>query len=584
MHQRMLAVTLLFLSSISVGPTGRIISVHRFATFSPPAGPPTPAESFARENARFPLIFEANRGQADPDVRFLAKAGGYSLRFKEREVEFIIAGTEAVRMRLDGARPHPAVFGFERQPANVNYFVGNDPHQWRTGIPTFAGVTYESVYPGVDLVYYGSNRQVEFDFVVAPGADPSVIGVVFDGIAKSNLDTDGALVMETAVGSLRLNKPIAYQESEGKRRDIAASYVIKTGGLFGFQIGDYDRTAPLVIDPVLSYSTYLGGDDFDLPLAITVDGSGNAYVTGATSSTNFPTAAPTQRSFGGGEGGERGDAFIAKLNPAGTAFVYSTYLGGMDTDAGLAIATDSEGNTYVTGITLSENFPVQNAFQSRSEGYFDAFVVKLDPAGTLIYSTYIGGDDFDRADGIAVDSARNLYITGRSLSGGTFPLKNAYRASPFGAFVAKLDSSGSGLVYSTFLGLPEGWSIAVDSSGSAYVTGDMGLGMFLAKLMPSGSAPNTRSIRDIRFQECGSYRFRGECSGTSGGILVSDVRRDFGSVCSGCRRINAERHRCCQCVVLRSAFDIRTDHTSRCRHGSDRNDFGCGSRSDRRFS
>ena len=400
-----------------------------------------------------------------------------------------------VRLGLVGANPDPEMVGLEPLSGKVNYLTGKDPQRWRTGIPTYAKVRYRDVYPGVDVVYYGAQRQLEYDFVVAPGADPARIRLAVTGAEALNIDATGDLVLRTAGGALRLHKPLIYQETGGARKEIAGGYVLLGKDRVGFRVAAYDTETPLVIDPVLSYSTFLGGasivcdetgctnNNTDYGVGIAVDSAGNAYVTGFTFSSDFPTANALQPALRGTT-----SAFVAKLNPEGSALVYSTYLGGSNSDSGSGIAVDSAGNAYVTGTTSSPDFPTVNAFQPALRGTADAFVAKLNPAGSaLVYSTYLGGSNSDSGSGIAVDNAGNAYVTGSTYSA-DFPTANAFQPALNGAsdaFVTKLDAAGA-LVYSTYLGGTGsdfcdqysncyrgdyGAGIAVDSAGNAYVTG-----------------------------------------------------------------------------------------------------------------
>jgi hypothetical protein len=426
----------------------------------------------------------------------------------------------ALRMRLEGAKPRAVVTGQEELPGKANYFIGNDPKKWRTNVPTYAQVKYRDVYPGIDLVYYGNQGgQLEYDFVVAPGADPGSILLAVDaegqvgskqkavGRDQSQIESNGDLVVyKEANDEVRFHKPVAYQEQESEarsqesggkdpqtdpqqdvannrkspitnRKSVEARFVLMASNQVRFAVGPYDHTRPLVIDPVLVYSTYLGGSDGDEGSAIAVDSSGNAYVTGETSSTDFPTVNPIQASNKATPASGNPTVFVTKFNSTGWALVYSTYLGGSSTDEGRGVAVDSSGNAYVTGTADSTDFPTVNALQATNHGGGDAFVAKLNATGSaLVYSTYLGGTGEDSGLGIAVDSSGNAYVTGAT--GSTdFPTANPLQATFRGAidaFVAKLNVAGSALVYSTFLGGTESdnaWGIAVDSSGNAYVTG-----------------------------------------------------------------------------------------------------------------
>ena len=383
-------------------------------------------------------------------------------------------------MKLVGANPAPQLTGSDELPGKSNYFIGNDPAKWRTNVPNYAKVKYADVYPGIDLAYYGNQRQLEYDFVVSPGADPQSIRLAFDGDEKQRIDDHGDLALEAKGGEIRMHRPVVFQQIDGSRRNIAANFVLRSGREVGFEIARYDATKPLIIDPVLSYSTYLGGSSGDLGYGIAVDSSGNAYVTGGTTSVDFPTANAFQSALGGPS--IVGHAFVTKLNAAGSAVVYSTYLGGSGGEFGYGIAVDSSGNAYVTGSTESTNFPTANAFQAAKRGSGNAFLTKLNPAGSaLVYSTYLGGTNFDAGRGIAVDSSGSAYVTGFTASP-DFPTANAFQAAYGGylsnAFVTKFNATGSALLYSTYLGGNRGgdygdWGIgiAVDSSGNAYLTG-----------------------------------------------------------------------------------------------------------------
>ena len=453
---------------------------------------------------KLPLSFEVNQGQSDPDVKFLSRGRGYTLFLTATEAVLSLSSPQSeqraqrttpqsavhnaqseirnpqsvvLRMKLASANPSPQVSGLKELPGKSNYFLGNDPAKWSTNVPTYAKVQYKDVYPGVDLVYYGNRRQLEYDLIVAPGTDPAVIQLAFEGEDNLEIDAQGDLVLHTAGEQVRLHKPLVYQQVDGGRREISGAYVLNGGRQVGFQVAAYDADKPLIIDPVLSYSTYLGGIDFDPGNAIAVDASGNAYVTGNTSSFDFPTASPFQPAFGGGNS----DAFVTKLNAAGNALVYSTFLGGSGVDQGQDIAVDASGNAYVTGDTTSTDFPTASPIQPAfAGGNSDAFVTKLNAAGNaLVYSTYLGGSGEDLGRGIALDTARNAYVRG-STGSTDFPTASPIQPTNggfFDVFVTKLNAAGSALVYSTYLGGSNGelglrGGIAVDGSGNAYVTGN----------------------------------------------------------------------------------------------------------------
>ena len=443
-----------------------------------------------------PLSFEPNEGQTNSQVEFLSRGRGYTLFLTATEAVLSLRKHAApktsvapkanrgeasedtsgavLRMKLVGANPSPLVTGLEELPGKSHYLIGSDPAKWRTNVPTYAKVKYENVYPGVDLVYYGNPGQLEYDLIVAPGSDPEAIYLAFWGGDELEMDVQGDLVLHAGDGQIRLQKPLVYQETDGIRQEIPAAYVLNARRQVGFEVGTYDADKPLIIDPVLSYSTYLGGTAIDRGFGIAVDGAGNAYVTGGTSSINFPVLNPFQAFFPGGAV----DAFVTKVNATGSALVYSTYLGGGGDDQGFDITVDASGNAYVTGQTDSTDFPTAIPIQVVNRGLSDAFVTKLNAAGNdLDYSTYLGGSSSDFGFGIAVDASGNAYVTGQTDSTDfptAIPIQSANGALG-DAFVAKLNAAGNVLRYSTYLGGNGndcGFRIAVDASGNAYVHGD----------------------------------------------------------------------------------------------------------------
>jgi hypothetical protein len=292
-----------------------------------------------------------------------------------------------LRSRFVGANPQPQVVGVDQLASTSNYLIGNDPSQWQTNIANYGRVEYQNLYPGVDLVFYGNQQHLEYDYVVAPGTDPGVIKLAIDGAESMTLDDQGNLVLHTSGGDVLEHAPVVYQDTSGDRQPVSGQFMLDGDGQVCFALGAYDHSQPLVIDPVLTYSTYLGGSRGDTGAGVAVDAAGNAYVTGYTSSADFPTtpSAP-QTTYGGGSY----DAFVAKLNPTGTALIYSTYLGGSGEDIGYGIAVDAAGEAHVTGSTGSTNFPTTTgAFRTTyGGGSYDAFVAKLNPTGTaLVYST-----------------------------------------------------------------------------------------------------------------------------------------------------------------------------------------------------
>ncbi|PYX55174.1 MAG: hypothetical protein DMG76_18980, partial [Acidobacteria bacterium] len=428
-----------------------------------------------------PLYFEANRGQTDPQVKFLSRGSGYTLFLTHRGEAVLVlrkptpkrdplqppalasagvapqsepAGPPAVvRMKLVGRNARSRVEGLDELSGKANYFIGNNPKKWRTNVPMYEKVRYREVYPGVDLVYYGNQRQLQYDFVVRPGADPKSIVLGFKGTDKLEVDGQGNLVLRTARGPIRQQKPSIYQEVDGVRREIAGGYALKNTHQVGFQVASYDVSRPLVIDPVLFYSTYLGGASGDIgDGGVTVDSSGNAYVFGFTDSANFPiTSGAFQTSLRGFR-----DTFVTKLTPTGSSLVYSTYLGGSGGEDAGNIAIDSVGNAYVVGETTSSDFPIiPGAFQPAAASGDTGFVAKLNASGSaLIYSTYLGGSGRDVPSGIAIDGSGNAYVAGVT-SSTNFPTTSGafqptYPGGPNDFFVSKVNATGSALVYSTY--------------------------------------------------------------------------------------------------------------------------------------
>ena len=503
----------------------------------PTAGLPAVAkQSSVLENyGQIPLSFERNAGQTDARVKFLSRGPGYTVFLTNDEAVLALSGsrkrkqssssesaalplagfreissprpdpartTAVLRMHLIGANKNAQVAGMDQLPGTTNYFLGKDSRNWRTNVVNYRKVSYRDVYPGIDLVYYGNQRQLEYDFVVAPGSDPGAIQVSFAGAPKARLDGQtGDLVLSTAKGDVNFHRPVAYQidaEQSSSTNDykndrkhfVESSFVLDAKNRVSFQLGSYDHSKALVIDPTLSYSTYLGGSGNDYATAVAVDSTGSAYVTGYTASANFPTVAGAfQTSCGGGVScsSTHINAFVTKLNSTGTALVYSTYLGGSTKDYGYGVAVDAIGDAFIVGTTYSLDFPVTaGAYQQACGGGTcangDAFVTELNSTGSgLVYSTYIGGKTTNVADAIALDSSGNAYITGYTKSSnypvtpGVFQGVCASCKSGFvDSFVTKLNSSGTALVYSSFLGgnnADVGYAIAVDSSENAYVTG-----------------------------------------------------------------------------------------------------------------
>jgi hypothetical protein len=558
-----------------------------------------PAAQPAAVPANLPLFFEASQGQTANPAQFIARGHNCQFLISPTETQIALrktAGTmAAVRMQFAGASAQAQISGDTELPGKINYLIGNDAAQWHTGVATFAKVRVGELYPGVNLVYYGNQQQLEYDFTVAPGAKPDAIAIHFDGVDKIAVNAKGELILTLGDAEIRQPKPVIYQTVGGARHEINGGYRLVDGRTVAFDVGQYDRTLPLVIDPILSYSTYLGGNNGttawavavdtngfvyiagqtfsskftnNVPLAtpgayqtnyhggtlagdafvakfdnlgtnliyftylggsaddgafgIAVNGQGNVFVTGATDSPDFPTtnAIPGHAKIGGSYMPSFGsypiDAFVAELNSGGSNLIFSTYLGGSGMDGANGIALDSSNNVYVTGFTYSTNFPVTNAIAYRLAGrtntvldhlactnsvYFNAnaFIAKIGPGGTnLVYSSYFGGNNYDMGNGIAVDSSNFVYVTGFTAST-NFPNTNSFQkylngatnqTSAYDAFVAKFDSTGTNLLYSTFLGGTNNdvaYSIAADNQGAAYVTG----------WTTSTNFPNTNTIASL---------------------------------------------------------------------------------------
>ena len=453
---------------------------------------------------KLPISFEANSGQFDEQVNFTAQGKGYKVFLTGdgavislRAVPFdpkmnahisLAPGvahalamttrkTASVRLKLLGTNPETEVAGAGKLQGVSNYYIGKDPTKWRTNVPTYAQVRYRGIYPGVDLLYYGNEGRLEHDFVVAPGADPQAIAMEIQGGEGVEETSAGDLRLKTDSGDLSLLKPTVYQLVNHDRRKIPAKYVV-AGKQVRFQVGEFDHALPLIIDPVLMYSTLLGGSNFDSGFAIALDNSRNAYVAGQTTSSDFPLKNAID-SVHGAINVDRYVAFVSKFNSDGSAMIYSTFLGGdISVDARPAytgaagIAVDSTGAAYVTGTTAVADFPIKNAYQPESGGADDAYVTKLSSSGSLIFSTYVGGAGDDQGHAIAIDKSGNSYITGRAT--GNFPATNHFPSNAITypeTFVTKLNANGNGLIYSDILGSSYGSGIAVDLSGNAYITG-----------------------------------------------------------------------------------------------------------------
>ncbi len=531
-----------------------------------------PEHQIKEFSSKLPMRFEKNDGQAGTQADFLSRAENHTALFSSTGMLLSLLDTESMdlasrekseskalqanrllQMRIVGANAQSMANGLDKLLTRSNYFIGNDPAKWWTDIPNYAKVKYSEVYPGIDLEYYGNKGRLEYDFIVSPGSEPEVISLQFEGMDSITRNQKGELVLRTGLSEMIMQEPIAYQEREGIREQVPATYIFQSENQVGFSVGDYDKDIPLVIDPVLAYSTYLGGywtevgkaitvdtlgnvyvtgsadsnfpvaDSFvqatnagaydvfvaklnadgseliyatyiggspggsglggdDVGLGIAVDPSGNAYITGSTQSDDFPMQNAMQDTYRGDDM-VHSDAFVVKLNPNGTALLYSTYLGGDEDEIGHDIQADKSGHAYVVGMTTSDNFPVWNAYDAILNGYRDAFISKIKPDGSdFVFSTFLGGESEDGGRGIVLDREENIYITG-STSSADFPLESAYQESGYGgdAFVTKMNAAGTGLVFSTLLTgtgtddndlhIDVGTSIAVDTLGYVYVAG-----------------------------------------------------------------------------------------------------------------
>ncbi len=445
-----------------------------------------------------PLRFVPNHGQTDPSATFQAHTPAGQLFFTATgpilafdpltdPAQVAVRPTQPVQLHFEQANPAPNIRGGARQPGRVNYFLGNDPARWRTGLPTYAALTYHDLYPGIDLRYdglSGAGRRgylLKGTFTVAPGADPGQIRWRYRGAEGVRLDSGGNLIISLPAAEIVEQAPVAWQIHQGQQIPVPVRYTLSAGSI-GFSLPQgYDPARPLIIDPILSYSTYLGGSTFDYGEKIVVDDAGNSYITGYTRSTDFPTANPAQADNGGAW-----DAFIVKLNPDGSELVYATYLGGAGNDSGFGIAVDDQGQVTVTGDTSSPDFPLQNPIQSSTPGnQFDAFIAKLSADGSqLRYATYLGGSGDERGYDVALDGAGNATVVGYTRST-DFPTLRAIQPGPnFGqglneppdAFVTSVISR-SGVYtwgYSTYLGgvdWDEALGLAVASDGQTTITG-----------------------------------------------------------------------------------------------------------------
>jgi len=431
-----------------------------------------------------PLAFERNEGQSATGADFITRGRGYTLLLQATQATFLLApdntssrreDATALTIKIDGANAAAAKSVGFALPQKVNYIRGNDQTKWLQNIGVYSSIEFHNVYNGVDLSYHGSQNGPEFDFILAPGANSKDIKLRVDGAEKISIDSAGAVALNISKEkTVYLKAPRVYQLARDGKHFIRGKYVF-ADGVICFDIGDYDRSKALVIDPEISYSTVLGGQGGSAGRGVAIDGDHNIYVTGETNSVDFPVASAAQTARRGGT-----DAYVIKLSADGSRILYSTYIGGSGDDVGYAIAVDAKGQAFITGDTESRDFPLVHPVQSEFRGWVDVFVAKLSADGSkLIYSTFVGGEHGQRGQGVAIDAAGAAVVVGYTHSG-DFPTKKALQPKFGGgnadAFVFKLTPDGSDFVYSTYLGggndRPDiATGVAVDSHGDAYVTG-----------------------------------------------------------------------------------------------------------------
>lgn len=445
-----------------------------------------------------PLRFELNAGQIDAQVRFVASGQSGEMFLTPREMVLRVFASSSksanrpglglhqaapaqppaqpmldsavVRLETVNANPNPRITGLDPLPGKTNYFIGNDPKKWHTDVPSFAKVKYENIYPGIDLIFYGNEGNLEYDFNVAPGADPGRIALSVEGTDGVRIDDAGDLMLRTAVGEVSQHAPHVYQEVDGRRQEIAGGYKLLESSpsnqnqeskiqnhLVAFDVANYDSSKPLVIDPELVYATYFGGSAGTAVSGLAVDAAGSVYVTGDTFAHDFPTKNPAQAA---NRHSGNLTAFVSKFSPDGQSLVYSTYLGGGSGfgagDVGVGIAIDSTGAAYITGVTTSTDFPTRNAIQSQYAGGQDVFVTKLSTDGaSLVYSTYLGGSGADAPSGIKLGATNSAFVYGKT-SSTNFPTVKPTQATYGGGgsdgFWFGITPDGSQLGFSTYLG------------------------------------------------------------------------------------------------------------------------------------
>ncbi len=487
-------------------------------------------EKIADSFGKLPLNFEPNVGQTDDSVRFVARGRGYSMFLTGNEAKLNLRSDRgknaSLGMRLDGASESPVTRGLDEQESRTNYLVGDDPSGWQKDVPNYGRVKFDQVYPGIDIVYYGNGQKLEYDLVVSANADPRNIALKFSGATTVKIDkATGDLLLTTGVGTLRQLKPFAFQETEGVKQEVASSYRLKTEkdgtARVTIDLAQYDRAKELIIDPILAYGGYLGGSGFEEGRGIAVDSAGNAYVAGTSASLNFPTTTGSLKTTNpaGTNNVQWNDAFVTKINPSGTARIFSTYYGGRNgSEIGTGVAVSPSGEVLISGTTTANDLPTVNAYQATFGGTDDAFAAKLNSAGSeIIYSTYLGGNNTDTGGRIALNASTGDAVFAGFASSPNFPttpgaFKQKLCDSPVtcsgifysGSYIVKLDAAG-GVVYSTLFdaGIAD---VTRDASDNAVIGGSVGITNFpttpgafqtassggiegfVAKMNPSGNA------------------------------------------------------------------------------------------------
>lgn len=461
--------------------------------------------------ANQPLRFIENQGQASADVRFHVEGAGHTVLFSANAVRFrrsrgneSESKTHQVTLKFAGAAADPQLAGLNRLPGASNFYRGSDPAHWQTNVPAYAEVRYTALYPGVDLVYLGTNGRLKSEFHVAAGADPQVIRLRYDGMASLSIGAGGDLILATALGEVTEARPDIYQLIAGEKVAVAGEYQMLDAHTVGFKLGAYDPALPLVIDPEFAYLSYLGGSGSDSISSLAVNDQGDIFVTGWTTSNDFPTMNAFQNQFGGGFR----DFFVTRIDTATATPVYSTFLGGSGDEQQVKLVVDGADNVYLVGQTVSTDFPTLNALQATPGGGGDAIIAKLASDGSLLFSTYLGGDGTDSGNGLDLDPEGSLWLAGSTKSSNFPTTADALldtSAGDWDAFVSKLAADGSALLYSTYLGGSArdiGSDLAVDAQSDVFVAGStksndfagtalMGTAAFVAKLHPDGQNPVT---------------------------------------------------------------------------------------------